>query len=182
VLAAAFADYVWIRWALPSVDRSGLAELYRLEAGLAGAEIGGTWVAEDDGEVLAAAAWVPAEHPPPSPAIREALDRTVPAVLGDRREVLEAADAATRALWPEGPVWLLSAVGTLPAARGRGLAGALVAEGLRAVDAAGCAAVLETSSEANVRLYRRCGFEVHAEVDPPGGAPHVWVMVRPAAS
>jgi len=178
-LAEAFADYVWITWALPELERRHLADLYRLEAGLAGAETGGTWLAEEDGDVLAVASWIPAGHPPLSAATRELIDREAAALLGDRQPVLEAADAANREHWPDGPSWLLAALGTRPHARGRGLAGALVAEGLRAVDALGHAAVLETSSEANVRFYERYGFTVTAEVDPPGGAPHVWVMSRP---
>ena len=72
-----------------------------------------------------------------------------------------------------GPAWFLACVGTRPAWRGRGPASALLAEGLRQVDAGQAAAVLETSAEANVRLYARLGFVVRAEVDPPGGAPHV---------
>jgi hypothetical protein len=47
------------------------------------------------------------------------------------------------------------------------------------VDAEGLPAVLDTSSRENVRFYESCGFTVGGELDPPGGAPHVWVMVRP---
>lgn len=108
------------------------------------------------------------------------LDREVPALLRDRAPLVSAADTAVTALRPAPPYWLLAALGTRPRARGRGLGRALVEEALAAVDAEGVPAVLDTSSEANVRLYERCGFAVAAEVDPPGGAPHVWVMARPA--
>ena len=182
-LAEAFADYVWTRWAVgPDLAdderRARLAALYRLEAGLAGAETHATWVAEDDGAVLAVASWV---RP------RRLSDRTaallateVPPLLGDRAPLVAAADTAVTAVRPAPPVWLLAALGTRPGARGRGLGQALIAEGLTAVDADGLPAVLDTSSVENVRLYERCGFTVTAELDPPGGAPHVWVMARPA--
>jgi ribosomal protein S18 acetylase RimI-like enzyme len=94
---------------------------------------------------------------------------------------VSAADTAVSLLRPPDPVWLLAALGTRPGARGRGLATALVEAGLAAVDAEGLPAVLDTSSTENVRLYQRRGFAAAAEVDPPGGAPHVWVMVRPPA-
>jgi ribosomal protein S18 acetylase RimI-like enzyme len=178
-LAEAFDDYVWTTWALGDDRRhERLAELYRLEAGLAGAERGTTWLAEEYGAVLAAASWIRPDAPRLSSATAALIEAEVPALLGDREAATAAAEEATAPLRPDGSFWFLAAVGTRPVARGRGLAGALVAEGLREVDARGLAAVLETSSGANVRLYRRCGFEVIAEVDPPGGAPHVWVMAR----
>ena len=176
---------MWTRWVIgPDVDgderRARLVALYRLDAGLAGAETQATWLAEDGDAVLAVASWV-------RPGARLSddttalLDREIPALLGDRAPLVSAADTAVSTLRPPPPVWLLAALGTRPAARGRGLAQALVEAGLAAVDAEGAPAVLDTSSEQNVRLYERCGFTVAAEVDPPGDAPHVWVMVRPAA-
>ena len=176
---------MWTRWVVgPDVSgderRTRLAALYRLEAGLAGADTRATWLAEDDGALLAVASWV---RPGPrlSDDLAALLDREVPALLGDRAPLVSAADTAVTAVRPPPPYWLLAALGTRPPARGRGLGQALVEEGLTAVDAEGLPAVLDTSSEKNVRLYERCGFAVAAEVDPPGDAPHVWVMVRPAS-
>jgi ribosomal protein S18 acetylase RimI-like enzyme len=108
------------------------------------------------------------------------LDREVPPLLGDRVPLVAAADTAVTAARPAPPLWLLAALGTRPAARGRGLARQLVEQGVAAAHAEGLPAVLDTSSTENVRLYERYGFAVTAEVDPPGGAPHVWVMTRPA--
>jgi GNAT superfamily N-acetyltransferase len=179
-LAEAFVDYVWTAWALGDHQRyERLADLYRLEAGLAGAERGATWLAEDSGRVLAAASWIRPDAAPRSSAAAPHLETEVPALLGDREAASVAAELATAPLRPDGPYWFLAAVGTRPAARGRGLAGALMAEALREVDAQRATAVLETSSEANVRFYLRYGFEVSAEADPPGAAPHVWVRGRP---
>jgi ribosomal protein S18 acetylase RimI-like enzyme len=109
------------------------------------------------------------------------LDRELPTLLGDRADILAAAEAATASIRPSGKAWVLASVGTVPAARSRGLAATTIAAGLKEVDAAGLSAVLETSAEANVRLYARLGFHVTAEHDPPGGAPHLWVMIGPVA-
>ncbi|MGY1711211.1 GNAT family N-acetyltransferase [Geodermatophilus sp. SYSU D00758] len=178
-LGEAFDDYSWTRWALDGERRrERLTALYRLEAGIAGAERAGTWLAEVDGQVVAAASWAPPGAPPPSAATAALLDREVPLLLGDRAAALAAAEAAVAPHRPPGEAWVLGCVGTRPAWRGRGLGGALVAAGLAEVDAAGAAAVLETSAPDNVRLYARHGFTVRAEVDPPGGAPRVWVMHR----
>jgi ribosomal protein S18 acetylase RimI-like enzyme len=183
-LADAFADYVWARWVVgPEVDdgerRARLAALYRLEAGLAGAETEATWLAEEDGRALAVASWIrPGKRLSDDTAAL--LDREVPVLLGARAPLVSAADTAVTALRPAPPLWLLAALGTRPAGRGRGLGRALVAAGLEAVDAEGLPAVLDTSSEENVRFYEGCGFAVVAELDPPGEAPHVWVMARAA--
>lgn len=157
--------------------RERLARLYRLWAGVAGAETGGTWLAEQGGEVLGVASWV-RPGVPPSAETTARLDREEPALLGERGPLVAAAETAVAMLRPPSPHWLLAALGTRPSARRRGIARALVAEGLRAVDAEGLPAVLDTSSTGNVRFYESCGFTVAAELDPPGDAPHVWVMVR----
>jgi ribosomal protein S18 acetylase RimI-like enzyme len=181
VLAEAFLDYPWTTWALGEHDRAErLRRLYRLEAGLSGAETGGTWLAEDGGRVVAAASWIRPDAPSPSAETAARIARELPDLLADRAEVLAAAERATVALHPPGPAWFLACVGTRPEARGRGLATALLTAGLHEADVAGATAALETSAEENVRLYRRLGFEVVAEVDPPHGAPHVWVMHRAA--
>jgi ribosomal protein S18 acetylase RimI-like enzyme len=183
VLAEAFIDYPWIRWAFGEApDAERLRALYRLNAGVAGAERRAAWVAEHDGDVVAAACWDRPDAPPLSPATEKLLTTELPALLGDAAaRLLEAENHIARAL-PAHPHWLLGCVGTSPAWRGRGLASAVIAAALREVDAQGAVAVLETSSPSNVRLYARLGFAVTAELDPPGGAPHVWVMQRPAAA
>lgn len=181
VLAEAFDDSPWIRWALgEGRRRERLTALYRWQAGLAGAEQHGTWVAEEDGEVVAAACWSRPDAAPLSAATAELLAREMPPLLGDRAAAVEEAEAASAALRPVQPHWLLGCVGTRPRWRGRGIASALLAAGIRELDAQGLPAVLETSAPANVRLYQRLGFTVRAELDPPGGAPHVWVMQRPS--
>lgn len=179
VLAEAFDDYPWIRWAFGQEPRrERLRAVYRLTAGVAGAERRAAWVAEQDGDVVAAACWTRPDAPTLSPGTEELLSSELPRLIGDRAARLrESEDFLTQQL-PAQPHWFLGCVGTRPQWRGRGLASALVAAGLREVDARGAAAALETSSAANVRLYERLGFAVRAELDPPGGAPHVWIMER----
>ncbi len=183
VLAEAFDDYPWIRWAFgEGRRRERLRALYRLNAGIAGAERRATWIAEQDGVVVAAASWVRPDAPALSPATEELLSREVPRLIGDQAERLGKADDYVAHARPTKPHWFLGCVGTLPAWRGRGVASALLGAALRTVDAQGATAALETSSPAHVRLYRRLGFAVTAELDPPGGAPHVWVMQRAATA
>ena len=73
--------------------------------------------------------------------------------------------------------WYLFILGTEPAAQGRGLGSALLAHMLARVDADGMPAYLESSSERNLALYGRHGFEVTSEVAIPGG-PRIWPMWR----
>jgi ribosomal protein S18 acetylase RimI-like enzyme len=73
--------------------------------------------------------------------------------------------------------WYLFILGTEAAAQGRGLGSALLAHMLAGVDADGMPAYLESSSERNLALYGRHGFEVTGEVAIPGG-PRIWPMWR----
>ena len=73
--------------------------------------------------------------------------------------------------------WYLFILGTEQAAQGQGLGSALLAQVLARVDADGMPAYLESSSERNLALYGRHGFEVTSEVVIPGG-PRIWPMWR----
>jgi ribosomal protein S18 acetylase RimI-like enzyme len=68
-------------------------------------------------------------------------------------------------------------LGTEQAAQGRGLGSALLSHMLARVDAEQMPAYLESSSERNLALYGRHGFEVTSEVAIPGG-PRIWPMWR----
>jgi GNAT superfamily N-acetyltransferase len=65
--------------------------------------------------------------------------------------------------------WYLFILGTEPAAQGRGLGSALLAQVLARVDADRMPAYLESSSQRNLALYGRHGFEITSEVAIPGG-------------
>ena len=73
--------------------------------------------------------------------------------------------------------WYLFILGTEPAAQGQGLGSALLAQGLARVDADEMPAYLESSSERNLALYGRHGFEITSEVAILGG-PRIWPMWR----
>jgi GNAT superfamily N-acetyltransferase len=73
--------------------------------------------------------------------------------------------------------WYLFILGTEQAAQGRGLGSALLAQVLTRIDADGMPVYLESSSERNLALYGRHGFEMTSEVAIPGG-PRIWPMWR----
>ena len=73
--------------------------------------------------------------------------------------------------------WYLFILGTEQAAQRRGLGSALLAHMLARVDTDQMPAYLESSSERNLALYRRHGFEITSEVAIPGG-PTIWLMWR----
>ena len=78
------------------------------------------------------------------------------------------------------PHWYLFILGAEPTAQRRGLSSALLDHMLARVDADGMPAYLESSSERNLALYGRHGFEVTGEVAIPGG-PRIWPMWREPA-
>src|SRR4030095_10534557 len=75
--------------------------------------------------------------------------------------------------------WYLFILGTEQAAQGHGLGSALLAHMLARVDADQLPAYLESSSERNLALYGRHGFEVTSAVAIPGG-PRIWPVWRHA--
>ncbi|HEV6955217.1 MAG TPA: GNAT family N-acetyltransferase [Promicromonospora sp.] len=166
VLAAAFDDYPWTRWALPATGyRERLEEVQRLYLGHA-ADHGTVLV--DDG-LRAVAALLPPDAPEPA----EAVAHRVAELHGQRWASLAALDLPT--LPPD--AWVLATVGVDPAHRGAGLGTAVVRAGLTVADEAGAPVGLETSDERNVRLYERLGFATVAVTQVPDG-PVVHTMIR----
>lgn len=131
----------------------------------------------------AASIWLPSESLGPSPLWQELL--AIPALLdatgfsrfGRLLAMREAMDKHHPTDRPHAYLWFL---GVRPEAQGLGVGSRLLAAGLRAVDAQGRDAFLESSNEANVPLYRRHGFEVMQEYRPGPGAPPIWAMWREA--
>ncbi|GAA4613690.1 GNAT family N-acetyltransferase [Saccharopolyspora hordei] len=80
---------------------------------------------------------------------------------------------------PDEPHWHLFALGTDPRARGRGLARALLTNGLARADAHDTPVYLETATHAGVAHFERFGFRVIHEFPVSGGLT-VYGMWRPA--
>ncbi|CAI8387295.1 MAG: Uncharacterised protein [Acidimicrobiales bacterium AG-410-I20] len=77
---------------------------------------------------------------------------------------------------PKTPHWYLAFVGTLPEARGKGLASALISSVTEICDTENIPAYLESSSPDNVPLYERHGFRITGEVKIKNGpiVPLMW--------
>lgn len=79
---------------------------------------------------------------------------------------------------PDEPHYYLFAIATTQAARGKGVGGALLKDGLARADADGVGTYLENSKEQNLGFYQAHGFEVLEEVRPVEGSPPLWRMFR----
>lgn len=90
---------------------------------------------------------------------------------------IEAVDDALSPTWPEEEHWYLGVVAAAPGRQRQGLGSEVLRPALAEADAAGLAAYLVTSTEANVAFYARHGFGTHVEVDLPDG-PHIWMLGR----
>jgi ribosomal protein S18 acetylase RimI-like enzyme len=97
------------------------------------------------------------------------LGLRTPTVLGGLHEIERR--------HPKAPHYYLAVLGVDPDDQGRGLGSALMGPVLRACDADGIPAYLESSKERNVDFYARHGFRVTEELTLPGGPP-VWLMWR----
>jgi ribosomal protein S18 acetylase RimI-like enzyme len=182
VLAVSFTGYPWTTWTVDSRDHADrLRQLFHAVMSRLVLPFGASWVVEhhqeDGSRLVGVAGWLtPTSDPPPS--LWQELEAVEAQLRGDRLVAHQQAEGQLQALRPKHPHWLLGTVGVHPDHRGRGLAGRLLQPGLDAAARQGTEAWLETSSFANVRLYRRCGFEVTAQVEIDEDGPTVWVMRR----
>lgn len=141
---------------------------------------GHVWLAGDGaGELLGVALW---DAPGRAPRHRDRI-LAVPRYLrafGARITGAIRAEAISERHRPLVPHWYLRAIGTVPQARGTGIAGALLRDRLSAADATGSAAYLESSSNANARYYGRFGFVPISRIQTPGSTAAIG-MWRPAS-
>jgi ribosomal protein S18 acetylase RimI-like enzyme len=129
----------------------------------------------------AAAVWMPSEAFGFNPMIREL--RALPILLsltGWSRfmrmvQLREAMDRHHPMDRPHTYLWFL---GVTPEAQGHGVGSRLLKAKTDHLDAARRPAFLETSTQRNVALYRRHGFEVVAEYRPSPAGPVNWAMWR----
>jgi ribosomal protein S18 acetylase RimI-like enzyme len=139
------------------------------------------WIAESDGKPLGGAIWL-------GPNLK-AFDFTflqelqlapllisIAGVAGTIRGLALA--EALEKFHPKAPHAHLVFLGVSTAAQGKGVGSAMLKAQLAPVDAQHLPAYLETSSQRNVDLYGRHGFEITGEFDKPGL--HMWTMTRPA--
>ena len=180
VLADAFADYAWTRWTVDERDHAvRIASLQRLVVERIAMPYGEVWCADDDdGSIASVAVWARPDSPIPAPALR-AIEPEQRRLEGDRHEASVIAEHAVAPLRPGVPHYYLGAVGTRADARCRGLGATVLRPVLDRAESDGIPAYLETSAASNVRFYEGLGFAVTAEIDLPGGGPHVWAMKRP---
>jgi ribosomal protein S18 acetylase RimI-like enzyme len=121
------------------------------------------YVALDQGAISGVAIWAPSGTYPFD--LRTNL-RMMPHILRliglGPRTISRLAEMDTNASkhFPAEPTWYLQALGVAPDKQGRGIGSAILRECLDRIDRDGQGAYLETCGEANVRLYRRHGFEV----------------------
>jgi GNAT superfamily N-acetyltransferase len=172
-LAAAFHDDPVISWCYPDQERRRaiLPRVFRLIIDATFAA-GGIYTTTDR---VAGAVWVPPGAV--DGAAEEELATAMTAASGEYAErllmLLEALDSKR----PSAPHQYLYLLGARPEWQSRGLGSALLRPVLAACDRDGTPAYLEASSQRNVPLYRRHGFEVTEEVVLPDG-PAAWLMWR----
>ncbi|MEH1100821.1 GNAT family N-acetyltransferase [Micromonospora sp. CPCC 205561] len=183
VLADAFDGYPWMAWTVAADrHRERLEAMFAGTVDAVGLPYGDVWAAVDAaGRPAAVAVWLRPDRPVPDEVWAGVAARNAE-LAGDRRPALRAAEEATASLRSAEPAFLLATVGVRRADQGRGLGARVLRPGLAEADRAGLPAVLETSSEPNVRFYRRLGFAVTGQARVPDGGPDLWAMRRPAAA
>lgn len=107
--------------------------------------------------------------------------RMIPAMFRLNAETLRKMayfGSAWAAYDPKTPHWHLGPVAVLPGFQGLGIGSMMMSALCRHLDDDGALAYLETDTEANVRFYRRFGFDVVGTLDVSGV--RCWFMRRPA--
>ena len=181
-LADAFVTDPHISWIVRGDRHCDAARLKFFQFILAGSAL-------PDGEVRrpeaggAAAVWIPSETLGDQSLIDEI--KLLPLLLSvtglSRFGRLAALRAAMDKHHPmDRPHSYLWFIGVAPQAQGLGIGSRLLKAGLDRLDAEGRAAFLETSTERNVALYRRHGFEIIADYKPSPTGPQTYGMWRNA--
>lgn len=139
------------------------------------------WLAESGGKAAGGAIWLaPGRKPFEFGWFRELLIAPLFYSVAGADGMKRATELGKRLAdhHPREPHAHLVFLGVHSAAQGRGIGSAILKATLAPVDAMGVAAYLEASTERNVALYKRHGFEVTGEFELPGL--HFWTMTRPA--
>jgi GNAT superfamily N-acetyltransferase len=174
-LTESFLDDPVMSWVFPARARriTQLASLWRTVAGGLYLPRGGcSTLPEHD----AVAMWSPPDAPPVDDFWAE-HGAPLADELGDDIARLGELTALMDAHHPTEPHWYLLAIGTRPAAQGRGLGSVLLAHTLAALDELGAPSYLEATSARSRALYARFGFDDVGELTLDGG-PSLWAMWR----
>ena len=174
---AFFDDPAWT-WLLPEPERRArlLPWLFRIGFDITAAEVWAT-----PGPILGAARWLPPGRAPMRVGATLRALVTTPLRLGSTTSQFLAYGRAVELLRTEvtsGPHWYLAGIGVDPAARRRGIGGALLEPGIAAAKRDGVPAVLLTNNANNLSFYERHGFRTVREGETPKDGPHAWAMVR----
>jgi ribosomal protein S18 acetylase RimI-like enzyme len=137
------------------------------------------WLAEAQGDALGAAIWLGPGQKAFDFSLAQQVAMTpllfaVSGVTGSLRGL--ALGEKLAALHPHTPHAHLVFVGVSPKAQGQGVGSAILKATLAPLDAQGVLAILEATTERNVALYQRHGFEITNELRLP--ELHVRVMTR----
>jgi ribosomal protein S18 acetylase RimI-like enzyme len=91
---------------------------------------------------------------------------------------LQAVQKTMEKYHPREPHYYLQSVGARQAWQGRGIGAALLKQVTPLCDRNQMPAYLESSSEKNLPLYERHGFETFHSENIGGDGPHMWFMLR----
>lgn len=191
LLAHALADDPLMRWMFP-VDAARTESVaawlgiyvdrYLSAASVPSAVLGGTTIVEDDaGEVVAAAVWRwPTDDlsagGPPAGSLPTTTGLLMALVGADHATEVASAMAAAARDRPTDPTAYLHFLAVAGSVRRRGLARALVRDGVERATADGLPVLLQTTRPANVEVYRRLGFAVRATATLGAGGPTLVTM------
>lgn len=137
------------------------------------------WVAEDGGAIKGAAIWLaPGLKAFDFPWWRELFYTPLFLSIAGAAGLKRAQELGARltSCHPAVPHAHLQFLGVSSEAQGQGVGSAILKATLAPLDASGTVGYLEASTERNVALYARHGFEVTNEFDLPGL--HFWCMTR----
>ena len=171
----AFVGDPMITWPLTDPSPAAIASMFSIVVEEAYGPIGVVWVVGED-VVDGAAVWLAPEQTARFDQIEVATRPRINALTDDG-----GVRYATFWDWigehiPDEPCWFLDILAVREAARGRGLASALVGHGLERAQAAGVPAILETGNPANVPMYAHLGFRVVEQGNAPDGGPTIWFL------
>jgi len=173
-LTLAFSADPPMRWLYP--DAQLYLQYYPAFArAFAGSAVpaGSAYCTED---VAGCALWLPPGAGADEAALIGLIEQSVPE---NRHEEVFALVQAMGDAHPEEPHWYLPLIGVDPTAQGRGIGSALMKAALLRCDEEGLPAYLEATSEKNVPLYERHGFQRLPGIKA-GSCPEITPMWREA--